>query len=100
MKFNVNVSDLKQTTNEVAKSIVGNKNIEIFGGILITTNNDFITLTATDGTMRVEKNVKAEIIEQGTELVKAELFSSIINQLNNDDILNISSQNQTLHIKT
>ena len=100
MKFEINVSDLKQATGEVSKGLGSAKLNEIFGGLLIETNNDFITLTATDGIIRIEKNIKADIYEQGTELVNAEMFSGVINQLNTNEAVTIYSKDNSLHIKS
>lgn len=100
MKFTTNIGNLKQALSEVNKGLGDGKNIEVFSGILIETDNDLITLTTTDGTVRIEKTLQAKIYEQGVELVSADLFSGVINQLNSNDTCEFSTKDNILHIKS
>lgn len=100
MKFTLSVNDFKQGLGEISKGLGNNKMIEIFGSVLIDVQNDTIVLTATDGNARIEKTINAQIDEQGTELVNAELLLGVINQLNASDDVSIHSKDNVLHIKS
>ena len=81
--------------NSVVKGVASKTTMPILEGILIQTNDNEIKLTTYDLEIGIEYVMECEIIEQGSTVVNAIMFSEIIRKLP-DTQINISINDKNL----
>lgn len=100
MKFTCNQQALSKALNIVSKAVSSRTTIPILKGILIEASNDgTLTLSASDLDLSIEKRISTSVIEAGSIVVSARLFSDIIRKLPNEDIEIEEQENNTIIIK-
>lgn len=100
MKFSCEQSSLVKALNTVSKAITSRTTIPILKGILLSLENNNLTLTASDLEISIEKIITVNGIENGSLVVSAKLFSDIIRKLPNEDIFIEGDENEKTIIKT
>ncbi|TPR54287.1 DNA polymerase III subunit beta [Metamycoplasma neophronis] len=102
MQLKINRLLLDQAVERVAKAIDPNPFIPVMKGILITAEDNKITLVGSNGEISIKHeipaSVDAEILIPGIFLVELSLFRNIIKKLDGDLI--ITSNDSTLEIST
>lgn len=87
MKFTCNQQSLSKALNTVSKAVTSRTTIPILKGILLEASNDnTLTLSASDLDLSIEKKIEVSVEEEGSVVVSARLFSDIIRKLPNEDI--------------
>ena len=95
MKFVCYKDVIIKALNSVVKGVASKTTMPILEGILIQTNDDEIKLTTYDLEIGIEYTMKCEIIEQGSTVVNATMFTEIIRKLPDSEI-NISVNENNL----
>ncbi len=99
MKFVCYKDTIIKALNSVVKGVASKTTMPILEGILIQTNDGEIKLTTYDLEIGIEYTMKCEIIEHGSIVVNATMFTEIIRKLPNSEI-NISvNENNLLTIE-
>ena len=99
MKFVCYKDTIIKALNSVVKGVASKTTMPILEGILIQTNDEEIKLTTYDLEIGIEYNMKCDIIEHGSTVVNATMFTEIIRKLPNSEI-NISlNENNLLTIE-
>ena len=99
MKFVCYKDTIIKALNSVVKGVASKTTMPILEGILIQTNDDEIKLTTYDLEIGIEYTMKCDIIENGSTVVNATMFTEIIRKLPNSEI-NISlNENNLLTIE-
>lgn len=83
--------------NSVVKGVATKTTMPILEGILIQTNDNEIKLTTYDLELGIEYTMKCDVIEQGSTVVNATMFTEIIRKLPDSEI-NISVNENKLVI--
>lgn len=86
MKFVCEKTNLLKAINSVVKGVSSKTTMPILEGILIQTNDKQIKLTTYDLELGIEYVIDCEVIEQGSTVVTATMFSEIIRKLPDTDI--------------
>ena len=81
--------------NSVVKGVASKTTMPILEGILIQTNDNEIKLTTYDLEIGIEYVIESEVLEQGSTVVNAVMFSEIIRKLPDTEI-NISLNENNL----
>ena len=97
MKFVCYKDTLTKALNSVVKGVASKTTMPILEGILIQTNDIEIKLTTYDLEIGIEYTMNCEIIEQGSTVVNATMFTEIIRKLPDSEI-NISVNENNLLI--
>ena len=97
MKFVCYKDTIIKALNSVVKGVASKTTMPILEGILIQTNDDEIKLTTYDLEIGIEYTMKCHIIENGSTVVNATMFTEIIRKLPNTEI-NISLDEKNLLI--
>ena len=85
---------LMKALNSVVKGVASKTTMPILEGILIQTNDNEIKLTTYDLEIGIEYVMECEVIEQGSTVVNAIMFSEIIRKLPDTEInISINSNN-------
>ena len=99
MKFVCYKDTIIKALNSVVKGVASKTTMPILEGILIQTNEDEIKLTTYDLEIGIEYTMKCNIIEHGSTVVNATMFTEIIRKLPDTEI-NISvNENNLLTIE-
>ena len=97
MKFVCYKDNIIKALNSVVKGVASKTTMPILEGILIQTNEDEIKLTTYDLEIGIEYTMKCDIVENGSTVVNATMFTEIIRKLPNSEI-NISVNENNLLI--
>lgn len=97
MKIICEKENLLKGINSVVRGIPNKTTLPILEGILIQANNDNLKLTTYDLELGIEYNLKCNILEEGSIVVNAILFSEIIRKLPNT-VIKIEVDNKNLLI--
>jgi len=81
MKFACPQQTLSKALNVVSKAITNRTTIPILKGILLEADDGQLTLTASDLELSIETKIDVQVIEAGSLVVSAKLFSDIIRKL-------------------
>lgn len=81
MKFSCPQQTLAKALNVVSKAITNRTTIPILKGILLETENNQLTLTASDLELSIETKIDVQTIEEGSIVISAKLFSDIVRKL-------------------
>ncbi len=99
MKFVCYKDTIIKALNSVVKGVASKTTMPILEGILIQTNEDEIKLTTYDLEIGVEYTMKCKIIENGSTVVNATMFTEIIRKLPNTEINIGINENNLLTIE-
>ncbi len=92
MKIVCDGLDLSDAVLKVSKGISSKTTNPILEGIKIVAEEDYLTLTATDLEIEIEKKIKSNVMIEGECVVPGKFFSEYIRKLNQEQIeLNLSS---------
>ena len=97
MKFVCYKDTIIKALNSVVKGVASKTTMPILEGILIQTNDDEIKLTTYDLEIGIEYKMKCNVIENGSTVVNAIMFTEIIRKLPDTEI-NISVNDNNLLI--
>ena len=86
MKFICEKDKILKALNSVIKAVASKTTMPILEGILIQTNENEIKFTTYDQEIGIEYLMNAEIIEEGSTVVNAIMFSEIVRKLPNSEI--------------
>ncbi len=86
MKFVCEKTNLLKAINSVTKGVSSKTTMPILEGILIQTNDNEIKLTTNDLELGIEYVIQSEVIEQGSTVTNATMFSEIIRRLPDTEI--------------
>jgi DNA polymerase-3 subunit beta len=102
MKFNCTQQSLSKALNIVSKAVTARTTIPILKGILLNvTSEGKLILSASDLDISIEKTINdVNVIEEGSVVVQAKLFTDIIRKLPNEDVLVELKEDQNIIIKT
>lgn len=98
MKFNCHPLALSDALNIVSKAISSKPTIPILEGIKIVASGSFLTLTATDMEMFIEKKLAAEILLEGELVVAGKIFTDFVRKLTELDSITIEKVADSLNI--
>ena len=70
--------DLSDAVLKVVKACASKTTVPVLECIKISAVNDTLTLSATDGEISIQKNIKAEIYEEGDVCVPGKYFADFI----------------------
>ena len=76
--------DLSEAILKVSRGISNRSTNPILEGIKLTAEEDYLTLSATDLELSIEKTIKAQVKMEGETVVPGKLFSEFIKKLNNE----------------
>lgn len=101
MKIYCSKSELNKSINNVNHAISSRTTSKIMEGILFEVVDNTIHMTGTDTTMTIESFISAEADSNGSFVVPAKLFSSIVSKLPEEDVmLNYDDVKGKLKIKS
>ena len=86
MKFTCYKDTIIKAINSVVKAVASKTTMPILEGILIQTNDNEIKLTTYDLEIGIEYIMECNVIEQGSTVVNAIMFSEIIRKLPDTEI--------------
>lgn len=86
MKIICYKENILKAINSVVKSVSSKTTMPILEGILIQTNDNEIKLTTYDLEIGIEYIIESTVLEQGSTVVNAIMFSEIIRKLPNTEI--------------
>lgn len=94
MKIICDGSDLADAVLKVSKGTSNKTTNPILEGIKVVAEEDYITLSATDLELSIEKTIKAMVQIEGEMVVPGKFFCEYIKKLNNEQIeLNVDEKN-------
>jgi len=98
MKFVCEGIELSDAALKVIKACATRTTLPVMECIKLSALNDTLTLTATDGEITIQKNIKAEIYEEGDVCVPGRYFCDFIKKLENVQ-LTLSVEGSRMDIK-
>mgnify|MGYP005759778723 FL=1 len=99
MKLICDGLDLSDAVMKVIKAISQKTTNPILEGIKLVAEDDYLTLSATDLELSMEKKIKAEIFVEGETVVPGKFFAEYIKKLTNEQIELSSNEKNMLTIK-
>lgn len=99
MKFTTLQSNFAKALNQVARIVSTRTTLPVLSNILITAEKGKIMLSATDLEIAITTQSVGSIAEEGTLTVPARLLTEFITN-NNDESIEFSSKENTLHLKS
>lgn len=99
MKFVCYKDKIIKALNSVVKGVASKTTMPILEGILIQTNDNEIKLTTYDLEIGIEYIMNCEVLEQGSTVVNAIMFSEIIRKLPDTEIKISLNTNNLLEIE-
>ncbi len=100
MEFTCNQSTLAKALNTVSKAVTSRTTLPVLKGILLdATQDNKLVLIASDLEISIKTDIDVDVVEPGSTVVVAKLFSDIIRKLPND-MVTISNTDGTIKIKT
>ncbi|WP_408955299.1 DNA polymerase III subunit beta [Natroniella sp. ANB-PHB2] len=100
MRIKLQQKEFYQGIQTVRKAVSSKTTLPILSGILLKTEENKLKLVATDLEIGIECYVDTEIIKEGSIVLPAQHFASIIRELPNQEILlSAESSNNTAQIK-
>jgi len=99
MKIVCYKENILKALNSVVKGVASKTTMPILEGILIQTNDNEIKLTTYDLEIGIEYIMECEVIEQGSTVVNAIMFSEIIRKLPDTEINITLNSNNLLEIE-
>ena len=99
MKIVCYKDNILKALNSVVKGVASKTTMPILEGILIQTNDNEIKLTTYDQEIGIEYILECDVIEQGSTVVNAVMFSEIIRKLPDTEISITLNENNLLEIE-
>lgn len=93
MKFICEKTKLQEAISIAQKAVTGKSAMPVLQGLLITANENELTLIGSDIDLSIETKIKTDVIQPGKIVVDAKLFGEIIRKLPNSSI-EISTVNE------
>ena len=87
MKIKINTTEFKKSISKVDSIITSRELHSIYSTLHIKTGEDEIFITSTDLQITIKNTVEADVIEEGSVCIPSKQLSSIINNLNFENIL-------------
>jgi len=99
MKFSCTQQVLAKALNTVSKAVTSRTTIPILKGILLEAGTDGkLKLAASDLDLSIEKTISVSVVEEGSVVVSAKLFSDIVRKLPSEEI-EIEEENGNVTIR-
>lgn len=86
IRIRVARDDITEAVNWVARSLPGRPPVPVLGGILLTADDNGLTVSGFDYEVSTQMRVAAEITQPGTVLVSGKLFAGITKALPNKPV--------------
>lgn len=86
MKFICDGLSLSEAVQKVSKACAVRTTAPVMECIKISTQQDEVTLLATDGELSIQKTVKAEVLESGEVCVPGKLFADFLTKLTDEEV--------------
>ena len=91
--------DLSNAVSTVIKATSTKTTNPILEGIKLKADDDFLTLSATDGELAIEKKIPADVKLAGEVVVPGKLFSEFVRKLSSEQIQLVLDEKNQLKIK-
>ncbi|MBE6903654.1 MAG: DNA polymerase III subunit beta [Ruminococcaceae bacterium] len=98
MKFTCDKNLFNSAINDAIKAVAQKSSLAALDGILISTDTNSIKLTGFDLNIGIESIFEADVIENGSIVVKANMLSEIIKCLPNDTVCFESDDRNTVTV--
>ena len=98
MNFICSKQNLQEGISIVTKAITGKTTMPILEGIYLNATNSGLTLIGSDMDVSIETKVEAEVIQEGSIVIDAKIFSEIIRKLPNSEITIEMTDNDLIQI--
>lgn len=98
MKFKCQQQKLSKALNIVSRAVTSRTTIPVLKGILVDVNNGKLTMSASDLDIAIKNTIDVEVIEEGSVVITAKLFSDIIRKLPSSEIKIESDENNNITI--
>ena len=98
MKIEVLKENLKKNLNHIERIVGKNLSLPILNNVLITTDDNFLSLTSTDLELATKVWILVKIIKKGKVIVPAKFLSMFISSLPNEKII-MEAREQNLYIE-
>ena len=98
MNFICSKQNLQEGISIVTKAITGKTTMPILEGIYLNATKSGLTLIGSDMDVSIETKVEAEVIQEGSIVIDAKIFSEIIRKLPNADITIEMTDNDLIQI--
>ena len=100
MKFSCNQQILSKALNTVSKAVTSRTTIPILKGILLEATADgHLKLAASDLDLSIEKTIAVSVVEEGSIVVSAKLFSDIIRKLPPEEVEIEEEEKNTITVR-
>ena len=87
--------DLSDAALKVSRAISNKTTNPILEGIKLVADNDYLTISATDLELAIEKRIKADVKVEGETIVPGRFFTEFVKKLNKEKIeLTLNDKNQ------
>lgn len=91
--------ELSNAVMTVIKATSSKTTNPILEGIKLSANDEYLTLTATDGELAIEKKIPADVKLAGDVVVPGKLFSEFVRKLSSEQIQLVLDERNQLKIK-
>lgn len=98
MKFKCEKTKLQEVISIAQKAVTGKSAMPVLQGLLISADEDELTLIGSDIDLSIETKIKTEVIEPGKVVLDAKLFGEIIRKLPNSTIEIRTIENNSIEI--
>ncbi len=98
MKFKCQQNILSNAINMVSKAVSSKTTLPILSGLFFEATNGSLKLIGNDLSLSIETTVEATIIETGSIVIPARLFSELIRKLPNEEITFNINENHVVEI--
>lgn len=100
MKLQIEQQTLQHLLARVYNAVEKRQTIPILGNVLIKSENNSLTATATDLDVSVTSTAEATVSQAGATTVRADQFVDIVKGLDKGNLVTLESDGVTLHIKS
>lgn len=98
MKFVANGSILSEAAGKVVKAVSIRTTNPILEGIKLSLKGDYLTLSATDTEISIEKTIKVETFMEGETVVPGKIFTEYMKKLEEETDIEFTLENDKLKI--
>jgi len=100
MKFTCQQQNLIKVLNIVSKAVSVRTTIPVLKGIMLKAEDGKITMSASDLDLSIQDKADAEVMEEGSIIVMARLFSDIVRKLPGDEVQIETDDENNVFIKS
>lgn len=100
MKFTCQQQNLIKVLNIVSKAVSVRTTIPVLKGIMLKAESDKLTMSASDLDLSIQDTTDAEVVESGSIIVMARLFSDIVRKLPGEEIQIETDEENNVFIKS